>query len=240
RSPVRTNSHGCSMVRGRACWAKTVASAAPCSPECVSRDCANRAWAWGSPCSRPLHEDTNMTQQIRGAPPPARCDEDSPSTRNLFFRNKLMGAEEFRTEQSYFLERRRLINRTVHGWGVVAGLKIEACGNDGATVGEGLAFDRRGRELLLCKSVALSECNTWLSDKEQPGCFRSLREATPGRYLLCAHYAERPFGDAPDTSHCGCGPVEKNFVRETVVFSVTYLSDCPCPHAESDSPHCAC
>jgi len=151
-----------------------------------------------------------------------------------------MGAEEFRTEQSYFLERRRLINRTVHGWGVVAGLKIEACGNDGATVGEGLAFDRRGRELLLCKSVALSECNTWLSDKEQPGCFRSLREATPGRYLLCAHYAERPFGDAPDTSHCGCGPVEKNFVRETVVFSVTYLGDCPCPHAESDCPHCAC
>lgn len=44
--------------------------------------------------------------------------------RNRFFRGKRMQADEFSIEQSYGIERRRLINRTVIGWGVVAGFEL--------------------------------------------------------------------------------------------------------------------
>lgn len=44
--------------------------------------------------------------------------------RNRFFRGKRMRPEEFDVEQDYGLERRRLINRAVLGWGVVYGFQL--------------------------------------------------------------------------------------------------------------------
>lgn len=179
------------------------------------------------------------------------------ATRNRFFRTKPMGAAEFRTEQDYFLERRWLINRSVHGWGVVAGYKLngprkrpEDCDPDDAadkknqavTLGAGLAFDRRGRELLLCAPTTLTEKNTFLVDPNHPSETRSLKHAAPGLYVLRAHYAEQAFGDSLAAAQCGCDDIEKSFVCETVIFSVSHLCcDEPCPCAESECEHhCGC
>ncbi len=51
-------------------------------------------------------------------------DYSAEAKRNRFFRGKRMQAEEFTIEQGYGIERRRLINRTVLGWGVAAGYEL--------------------------------------------------------------------------------------------------------------------
>jgi hypothetical protein len=177
--------------------------------------------------------------------------------RNRYFRRKRMDAAEFRAEQDYFLERRRLINRTVHGWGVVAGYQLDGPRPAaappahaepapkpepvlGLRIGAGLAFDRRGRELLLCEATTISQRNTFLFNPA--GGPRSLKDAKAGSYLLRVHYAERATGDSMVASACGCGDVEKDFTCETIVFSVEPLGcDNKCPCAEQDCERvCKC
>jgi hypothetical protein len=64
----------------------------------------------------------------------------------------LLTADEFRTEQTYHVERRRLLNRMLHGAGVVSGLEVTGGPEDGTvTVAPGFALDRCGREILICE-----------------------------------------------------------------------------------------
>jgi hypothetical protein len=69
--------------------------------------------------------------------------------RNRYFYGKLMDVRHFEMEQRYFLEQRRLMNRLAHGAGVVAGLEVEALADGKVGVRPGLAFDHRGREILV-------------------------------------------------------------------------------------------
>lgn len=52
--------------------------------------------------------------------------------RNRFFQRKRMLAEDFKIEQDYMIGRRRLLSRSVLGWGVVYGFAIEGAANGGA------------------------------------------------------------------------------------------------------------
>ena len=52
-------------------------------------------------------------------------DDCRAGTRNRYFRGKTMKADDFEKEQRYFIGRRRLITRSVLGWGVVYGLAVE-------------------------------------------------------------------------------------------------------------------
>ena len=71
--------------------------------------------------------------------------------RNNYFYGKRMTARDFQDEQCYFNEKRWLINRTVHGWGVVCGLDvIPTEDNNKVEVTPGLAIDCCGREILVC------------------------------------------------------------------------------------------
>ena len=64
----------------------------------------------------------------------------------------LLTADEFATEQTYHVERRRLLNRMLHGAGIVSGLEVTGGPDDGAvTVSPGFALDARGREILICE-----------------------------------------------------------------------------------------
>lgn len=72
--------------------------------------------------------------------------------RNNYFYGKLMTVRDFFAEQCYFNEKRWLINRMVHGWGVVCGLDVrQKEDSPGAVlVTPGLAIDCCGREVLVC------------------------------------------------------------------------------------------
>lgn len=70
-----------------------------------------------------------------------------PPERNRYFRGKMLTAADFITEQRYFNGKRRLINRTVLGIGVICGLGV--CRNDDTSlsVETGIALDYAGREI---------------------------------------------------------------------------------------------
>jgi hypothetical protein len=53
------------------------------------------------------------------------CSDCASGKRNRYFRSKRLKAEEFSIEQAYGIERRRLLNRSVVGWGVVRGFSLE-------------------------------------------------------------------------------------------------------------------
>jgi hypothetical protein len=58
-------------------------------------------------------------------------------------------------EQRYHIDKRRLLNRMLHGGGVVAGLEVAR--EDGTvTVAPGFAIDSCGREILVCEPQQLA------------------------------------------------------------------------------------
>jgi hypothetical protein len=87
------------------------------------------------------------------------------SERNRYFTGKYMTRRDFQADQDYFLNRRRLHNRLLHGWGVVCGLRVDYhpdresdpdsdCARRWIVVYPGMALDCCGRELVLKKKVA--------------------------------------------------------------------------------------
>ena len=110
--------------------------------------------------------------------------------RNRFFRGKRMKADDFQIEQAYGIERRRIINRSVIGAGVVNGFAMTKGLSD---VGPGFALDTHGREIVLSHSTKLGPGNVVLIAAGGSGC-RTLPidQASPdSEYLLSVHYAER-------------------------------------------------
>jgi hypothetical protein len=78
--------------------------------------------------------------------------------RNRYFTGKYMTARDFSGEQSYFLNRHRLHNRLLHGWGIVCGLRVlhhpdENCRQEWVVVRAGIAIDCYGREIVLPKDT---------------------------------------------------------------------------------------
>jgi hypothetical protein len=71
--------------------------------------------------------------------------------RNKYFTGKLMSAEDFQDEQDYHIEKRRLHNRLLHGYGVVTGLELSMSDDPPGMVrvGAGYAIDRLGNDVLL-------------------------------------------------------------------------------------------
>lgn len=181
--------------------------------------------------------------------PGCACKDCASSTRNRFFRGKTMKAAEFQIEQTYGIERRRLLTRAIAGWGVVHGLAIDGARqnpnpNPSSTsesgtlkVLRGLALDRQGREAVVVTSTTIGVNNTFLIETGAGSCqVKSIKTIQPGQYVLAIHYAERPLGEAALPDDCECTKPEKNFLCETVLFSLARMCDDQCPCGE---PKCA-
>lgn len=74
---------------------------------------------------------------------------ESQSLKRLrFFTGQVLTADSFELEQQYFREKLKRHNRTLHGFGIVSGLKVTA--HSGQLIVEpGLALDCEGNELLI-------------------------------------------------------------------------------------------
>ena len=69
--------------------------------------------------------------------------------RNRYFYGKLLTVRDFEAEQNYAGAKRRLINRLVHGAGVVCGLGVTASDDTTLIIESGMALDYLGREILI-------------------------------------------------------------------------------------------
>ncbi len=153
---------------------------------------------------------------------PCHDHGEDPGVRNRYYRHKAMTAEDFRKEQDYMIERRRLINRAVIGWGVVNGLIVKT-NKDEITVSAGVGLDQSGREVVVVAEKKLTNYNTFLLRSDM-SCSRL--EIISGdldltaSYILRVHYAERDWGEAYLPSNQCYASAEHRYVRETVIFSL--------------------
>lgn len=77
---------------------------------------------------------------------------DKPFLRNHFFDGRLLTAKEFELEQTYFREKLKLHNRSLHGFGIVSGLEVSQR-QDKLIVTSGLAIDCEGNEIVVAEPI---------------------------------------------------------------------------------------
>ena len=192
----------------------------PTTYESVRRDC----------CSEPMNES---------------------NLRNNYFEGKRLSVDSFRVEQRYTLERRRLLNRAIHGWGVVYGYAVTGLSKNNdlrggkLKVGEGLALDKLGRELLQTETRLDFDDIIFRNEKGTlivPG--KALSEASPENdrmcWLLSVHYAERYAGSVTVENPCRCDYQEWEHTCETVRFSLQRIAIDVCCSDDECELHCDC
>lgn len=103
-----------------------------------------------------------------------------PIERNRYFYGKLLTVRDFEVEQNYSGAKRRLINRMLHGAGVVCGLGVSAGDDTTLLIESGMALDYLGREIVveepLVRRLEMIEGYDALKDREDA--------------YLCLAYAE--------------------------------------------------
>ncbi|MBQ9382935.1 MAG: hypothetical protein IJT87_01740 [Ruminiclostridium sp.] len=112
-----------------------------------------------------------------------------PFERNKYFYGKLLSVEDFNAEQKYTNDKRRLLNRLIHGMGVVCGLNVVRVDEETISVESGLALDATGREIVVAPPVTkkLAMINGYDAAMSE-GC---------GAYVyLCIEYTEKEKGNA--------------------------------------------
>jgi hypothetical protein len=185
------------------------------------------------------------------------CCEESEcgsGVRNNYFLNKRLTPDSFRVEQRYTLDRRRLLNRAIHGWGVVYGFKIATSQGDPKqpaeklSIGVGLALDRCGRELVresegwLKIDDDLIVLNEKFRNTKTEERSRIFEEAVRGNscWRLSVHYAERSVGPVKIDDSCHCSHEEWDRTCETVRFSLQKISCDECCDSFTCELECGC
>jgi len=104
-----------------------------------------------------------------------------PHERNRYFYGKLLTVRDFESEQKYFNDKRRMINRLLHGAGVVSGVQVVAVDDKPIPVETGMALDYAGREIIVASPVTqkLSMIDGFVSNDYAKNVF------------LCLGYDER-------------------------------------------------
>lgn len=104
----------------------------------------------------------------------AQCPEAltlDPSKRVCYSNGLVLGVDEFVQEELYLLERHRLHNRALHGYGTVCGLEVgerDLGQGPELVVGPGLALDPRGREVRVPRAQC-ARLNEWLERHPEVG-----------------------------------------------------------------------
>ena len=76
-----------------------------------------------------------------------------PFERNRYFYGKLLTVRDFEVEQRYHCTKRELLNRLVHGAGVVCGLGVTASDESTLMIESGMALDYQGREIIVPEAL---------------------------------------------------------------------------------------
>ena len=172
----------------------------------LSRDCLSLASQLGS-C-------TDVPCAI-----PASC-------RPAYYAGKLLTEHDFCLEQQYHIDKHRLHNLALHGWGVVSGLKViphQNCPNLRITLEPGLALDHCGREIRLLEPIDAVLPAAPPPSKPPDPCPPDVAPEPPppeqlGRLWVCIRYCEQQteLALAPfDECNCGGAPMRPGRVCES-------------------------
>ena len=177
--------------------------------------------------------------------------------RNNYFEGKQLTVDSFRVEQKYLMERRWLLNRAIHGWGVVYGYSVTATapgkagGQRRLMVGAGLALDECGRELLQTATplqvddlIILNESGVPVdAEKVFSAVAQHNQQADDSRricWLLSVHYAEQKTAPVTIKDPCHCDYHAWDHTCETVRYSLRPIRCEECCRAFECELTCDC
>jgi len=138
------------------------------------------------------------------------------------------------------ISRRHLLNRAIHGWGVVYGFQITSGSPDAPIgpgklkIGPGLALDICGRELVQTERPISVGDVIVRNEKDEPLNLDTLTSADFEKkcWLLSVHYGQQPVDHVRIEDHCRCEHDEWDHICETVRYSLR-----PIPCEECCRPH---
>lgn len=167
------------------------------------------------------------------------CDFNS-FKRARYFHGMLMTDRDFREEQIYHNEKRKLMNRMLHGWGVVCGFDIQwEAGKPALTVKPGMALDCHGNEILVCDPVDIDLSSLPCSAKTPPRgtveyCLQQDAKQEPAVYYIGIRYHEVPTDPVPVYAPGGgCEEKACEYSRIREGFCIEIFDHRPCQPIQS-------
>ncbi len=101
-------------------------------------------------------------------------------SRNRYYKGKMLTSADFEAEQLYMNNKRRFVNRTVVGSGIVCGLNVISLDDLSVMVESGAALDDTGREIVVGSSVV-----------KKLSAIAGFESLTTNRASLCVRYLEK-------------------------------------------------
>src|SRR5260370_29037540 len=176
--------------------------------------------------------------------------------RTSYYTGKLLTARDFSDEQRYHIDKHRLHNMALHGWGAVCGLVVKPhpiCPQLRVVVEAGLAIDECGREVRLLEDVELTLPRPDVKPKPKDPCppDPAAPEPSPPKdgpnprewesLWVCLRYCERPeqYSPAPfDECDCSGIPQKPNCVSESYCLELS-TQEPKFPKEIEKHKHCA-
>jgi hypothetical protein len=151
-----------------------------------------------------------------------------------YFHGMLMTERDFQDEQKYHIEKRKLVNRMLHGFGVVCGLQIKPTPSASSTIiiSRGLALDCYGNEIFVNKEYSLNLENI-LTPEPVPAAKKAIckEETASGdkdKLYIIIRYNERDTDQVPIYAPGGdCKEKACENSRNREGFCIDYTYDRP-------------
>lgn len=170
------------------------------------------------------YENLKQNGEIRSRKERSRecgyCGELECLCRPRFFAGQMLSEADLNRLDRYMVEKNRLQNRHLHGWGVVCGLEAfcDPCG-DGVKVSEGYALSPCGDDIVVCRDALVDVCSLIKDcrqkEKRYEGCEPPKYQTDTGcedveeKWLLTIRYEEEPSHPVtalrPGSKTAGCG-----------------------------------
>ena len=160
------------------------------------------------------------------------CDNND-FRRPRYFHGMLLDDKDFLAEQAYHSGKRRLLNRTLHGSGVVCGLELHAqLGCKAIELTPGLALDPCGNEIWVRERVAIDLAKLVPPNPpstEKKDCVESTNDSNkPIIYFLGIRYEEK--GTDPESVYLPGADCEERtceYSRYKEGFCIEIVPCCP-------------
>ena len=155
--------------------------------------------------------------------------------RARYFHGMLLSDRDFKEEQAYHIAKRHLLNRMLHGWGIVCGLGIEPKRRLIVTITPGLALDCHGNEIVVCDPVDIDLTPCLSTPSRRPTTSQeceALSSASESKTLYIGiRYRESATAPVPAyVPGGGCNEKECDNSRVTEGFCIKIFDQCPDQH----------
>jgi hypothetical protein len=168
-----------------------------------------------------------------GANGACTCGQAICFERPNYFAGQLLNDTDLSAGQSYLREKLKLYHRTLHGHGVVCGLRLmcdpNCCGH--IRIGEGFAIDNCGNDIVVCETAsfnviaALKAKNYLITDPPPDPCDEEKEPRCKVKqcfYVVICYDEQQANFITPFQSQCGPGttPCQPTRIRETYHFDI--------------------